>query len=139
MDQNIQSRPVQVPAFRAPTGMETEQRPWGSFTVLCEVPGIKVKLIEVKPGHRLSLQYHHHRSEYWVCVAGCASAVIGEREVVLETMHTAVIPIGAVHRLGNPGHERVLIVEVQQGEVLDEDDIVRLEDDYHRAGHRPSL
>ncbi len=134
MEQDIQGRTAPVPAFRPSPGMETEQRPWGSFTVLCEAPGIKVKLIEVKPGHRLSLQYHHYRSEYWVCVAGRASAVIGEREAVLDAIHTAVIPMGTVHRLGNPGHERVLIVEVQQGEVLEEDDIVRLEDDYHRAG-----
>lgn len=110
-----------------------EQRPWGSWTVLYEAEGVKVKLIEVLPGHRLSLQYHHYRSELWVCVGGRADAVIGERRLQLALHDTAVIPAGEIHRLGNSGCDPLFIVEVQQGETLDEEDIVRLEDDYHRA------
>jgi len=121
------------PPLPAPTPtVSTEQRPWGSWTVLYEAEGIKVKLIEVRPGHRLSLQYHHYRSELWVCVGGRANAVIGDRTLELALHDTAVIPAGEIHRLGNSGRDSVFIVETQQGEVLSEEDIVRLEDDYHR-------
>jgi len=115
---------------------EAVERPWGSWTVLHEAPGIKVKLIEVHPGHRLSLQYHHHRSELWTCVSGRATAQIGDTTVDLDPRCSAEIPLGSVHRLGNLGTEPLFIVEVQQGAILEEDDIVRLEDDYHRANPR---
>lgn len=113
--------------------IRSETRPWGSWTVLHEGEGFKVKLIEVRPGQRLSLQYHHQRSEVWVGVAGRASATIDGRSFDLVAQQTATIPRLAVHRLGNPGKETVLIVEIQQGEYLGEDDIVRLEDDYQRV------
>jgi mannose-6-phosphate isomerase len=112
---------------------QSEERPWGRWTILYEAPGVKVKLIEVLPGHRLSLQYHRHRSEHWVCVAGTADAVIGDVSLTLRPMRSAVIGIGTIHRLGNSGPEPVAIIEVQKGDDLREEDIVRLEDDYHRA------
>ena len=116
-----------------PDDLETEQRPWGRWTVLYSTPGIKVKLIEVYPGHRLSLQYHHHRSELWVCVAGQATARIGDHTQTLNPLGSARIPVGTVHRLGNDGHTPAFIVEIQEGDRLAEEDIVRLEDDYQRA------
>ncbi|MGE5624329.1 MAG: phosphomannose isomerase type II C-terminal cupin domain [Bacillota bacterium] len=131
LDLNIASKAHPAPtALTAP--VEPVTRPWGSWTVLYEAEGVKVKLIEVHPGHRLSLQYHRHRSEYWVCVAGRADAVIGGCAVELGLHDSAFIPAGDAHRLGNSGPVPVCIVEVQKGDVLSEDDIVRLEDDYHR-------
>ncbi len=118
------------------TSLETADRPWGRWTVLTEGGGYKVKLIEVWPGHRLSLQFHHHRSEHWVVVSGRARVVIGDRTVEATPLESMVIPVGAVHRLENPGADPLVVVEVQQGEILSEEDIVRLEDDYHRADAR---
>jgi len=123
-----------LPSNYADTTLKSERRPWGSWSVLYEGEGMKVKLIEVDPGQRLSLQYHRHRSELWICVSGRALAVVGESEFHLGPRDTATIPAGTVHRLGNPGEEPMSIVEVQQGELLSEEDIVRLEDDYQRAG-----
>ena len=118
---------------RPPETLEMETRPWGRWTVLREAPGMKVKLIEVLPGHRLSLQYHHHRSELWICVAGSATARVGDHELPLGLMDSVRIPVGTVHRLGNAGRVPACIVEIQEGDLLVEEDIVRLEDDYHRA------
>lgn len=116
---------------------ESEERPWGSWMLLYEAEGIKVKLIEVLPGHRLSLQYHHHRSEYWTCISGRANAQIGDNVVEMEPRSSVEIPLGMLHRLGNLGTEPVLIVEVQRGRILREDDIVRISDDYHRVPANP--
>lgn len=120
-----------------PSG-EGERRPWGRWCVLGAGPGFKVKLLEVAAGHRLSLQYHRHRSETWVVVAGCADAVVGDARVALPCGAVQEIPTGAVHRLGNPGPAPLLVVEVQRGEQLEEDDIVRLADDYRRGTPRAS-
>lgn len=114
-----------------------ETRPWGSWTVLTEAPGYRVKLIEVLPSHRLSLQYHHHRSEHWVVVAGKARIVIGEKRYDMNLMQSVLIPARTIHRIENPYSDPLQIVEVQRGDRLDEDDTVRLEDDYqciHLAG-----
>jgi mannose-6-phosphate isomerase len=116
---------------------ESDERPWGSWMLLYEAEGIKVKLIEVQPGHRLSLQYHHHRSEHWTCISGHANAQIGDNVVEMEPRSSVEIPLGMLHRLGNLGAEPVLIVEVQRGRILREDDIVRVEDDYHRIRPQP--
>ena len=109
------------------------ERPWGSWTVLKEGVGYKVKIIEVWPGHRLSLQYHHHRTEHWVVVSGQARVVLGKEVLELEPLESIVIPEGAIHRLENPYSQPLMIVELQKGELLSEEDIVRLEDDYQRA------
>lgn len=114
---------------------QVAERPWGSWAVLKEGAGYKVKLIEVSPGHRLSLQFHQHRSEHWVVIEGKARVVIGNQALELTPFESAIIPVGAVHRLENPWGEPLIIVEIQKGEILREDDIVRLEDDYHRLVH----
>lgn len=111
----------------------TAERPWGRWTVLHERFGYKVKLIEVWPGHRLSLQFHQHRTEHWVVVSGRARALVGEKVFELAPFESTVIPVGTVHRLENPWAHPLVMVEVQKGELLSEEDIVRLEDDYARA------
>ncbi len=111
----------------------TAHRPWGTYTVLEEGAGFKIKRIEVKPGQRLSLQAHHHRSEHWVVVSGTAKVVNGEREILLSTNQSTYIPCGFRHRLENPGILPLVLIEVQSGEYLGEDDIVRFEDIYGRG------
>ncbi|MCL2935596.1 MAG: phosphomannose isomerase type II C-terminal cupin domain [Trichodesmium sp. St16_bin2-tuft] len=111
----------------------TTQRPWGSFTVLEEAPGYKIKRIEVKPGHRLSLQVHYHRSEHWVVVSGTAKVTCGDKEEILQNNQSTYVPQCTSHRLENPGFIPLVLIEVQSGEYLGEDDIVRFQDDYARA------
>ncbi len=115
---------------------QTASRPWGTWTVLREGMGYKVKLIEVWSGHRLSLQFHHYRSEHWVVVSGRARVMLDDQVLELAPFESAVVPVGAVHRLENPWSDPLVIVEVQKGEILSEEDIVRLEDDYERADAR---
>jgi mannose-6-phosphate isomerase len=110
----------------------TELRPWGSFTILEEGPGHKIKRIEVKPGHRLSLQMHYHRSEHWIVVCGTAMVTCDDREEILHSNQSTYVPACTKHRLQNPGVIPLVIIEVQNGEYLGEDDIVRFEDDYAR-------
>lgn len=111
----------------------TELRPWGSFTVLEEGKGYKIKRIEVKPGHRLSLQMHHHRSEHWIVVSGTARVTCGEQEILLTTNQSTYVPPCTSHRLENSGVIPLILIEVQNGEYLGEDDIIRFQDDYSRA------
>ena len=107
-------------------------RPWGTYETLITDKGYKIKRIIVKPGKRLSLQKHFHRSEHWVVVNGIAEVTKGDEVFLLRPNESTYIPIGVVHRLANPGKIPLEIVEVQVGEYLSEDDIVRLEDDYGR-------
>jgi mannose-6-phosphate isomerase len=111
----------------------TELRPWGSFTILEEGKGYKIKRIDVKPGHRLSLQMHHHRSEHWIVVAGTAKVECGDATIVLGSNQSTYVPQCTTHRLENPGVIPLILIEVQNGEYLGEDDIVRFQDDYSRA------
>ena len=111
-----------------------EQRPWGSYLVLNEGVGFKVKSVEVLPRKKLSLQRHKLRSEHWVVVRGKAKVTVGEEVKYLEENQSTYIPKGSVHRLENPRDELLKIIEVQCGEYLEEDDIERLEDDYGREG-----
>ncbi|QWV94322.1 phosphomannose isomerase type II C-terminal cupin domain [Geomonas oryzisoli] len=113
--------------------MERGERPWGTYTVLDEHNGYKIKRIEVLPGQRLSLQMHHHRSEHWIVVSGTAKVTCGEIVKIVNINESTFIPIGSTHRLENPGVIPLVIIEVQSGEYLGEDDIVRFQDDYHRA------
>ena len=110
----------------------TVYRPWGSFTVLEEGPRFKIKRIVVKPGASLSLQMHHHRSEHWVVISGMAKVVNAERELMVRPDESTYIRAGAVHRLTNPGAIDCVMIEVQTGDYVGEDDIVRLEDKYGR-------
>lgn len=111
----------------------TVARPWGSYTVLEEGQRFKIKRIEVKPGGSLSLQMHHHRSEHWIVVSGMARVVNGEREIFVSTNESTYIPAGHAHRLENPGVLDLVMIEVQSGEYLGEDDIVRFQDHYGRC------
>jgi mannose-6-phosphate isomerase len=109
-----------------------EERPWGKYEVLLEEDTYKVKRIIVKPGQRLSLQYHEHRSEVWVVVDGKAIITCGKDEIPVEKGQFVSIPEGTRHRIENPEKRDLVFVEVQNGNYLGEDDIVRLEDDYKR-------
>ncbi|MBC7860120.1 MAG: mannose-1-phosphate guanylyltransferase/mannose-6-phosphate isomerase [Burkholderiaceae bacterium] len=111
----------------------TVARPWGTYTVLEEGAGFKIKRIEVKPGASLSLQMHHHRSEHWIVVSGMARVVNGDNEFLVDTNESTYIPAGHKHRLENPGLLNLVMIEVQSGAYLGEDDIVRFEDEYGRV------
>lgn len=112
---------------------KTVQRPWGTYTVLEEAPGFKIKRIEVLPGAQLSLQMHNHRAEHWVVVSGTALVVNGEEEMTLGVSQSTYIPTGNKHRLSNPAEDLLVMIEVQTGAYLGEDDIIRFDDIYGRA------
>lgn len=112
---------------------KTVIRPWGSYTVLEEGPGFKMKRIEVKPGGCLSLQMHNHRSEHWIVVKGEAVVVNGASELTVKHNESTYIPAGHKHRLENRTQDDLVMIEVQCGVYLGEDDIVRFEDNYGRA------
>ena len=114
------------------TAHAEEQRPWGSFRVLHEGPGFKVKEIMVAPGGRLSLQSHEHRAEHWVVVAGAARVTVDEAVLTLAPNQSVHVPLGARHRMENPGEVPMRLIEVQCGDYLGEDDIIRYEDIYGR-------
>lgn len=116
----------------------TVQRPWGSFTVLESGPGFKIKRIEVRPGGRLSLQRHKHRSEHWVVISGEATVTAETSVSTLRANESTYIPIGSRHRLENLGSEVLQIIEVQVGSYVGEDDIERFEDQYGRVKQAPS-
>jgi mannose-1-phosphate guanylyltransferase/mannose-6-phosphate isomerase len=118
----------------------TVHRPWGSYTILEEGDRYKIKRIVVNPGAKLSHQLHHHRSEHWVVVSGTARVTNGDKEYDVHTNESTYIPMSTKHRLENPGRVPLQIIEVQNGEYLGEDDIVRFDDDYKRhenAGRSP--
>lgn len=111
----------------------TVARPWGTYTVLEEGRNFKIKRIVVKPGAALSLQLHHHRSEHWIVVQGMAKVSNGERVLYVKVNESTYIPAGHKHRLENPGLLDLVMIEVQSGEYLGEDDIVRFADQYGRS------
>ena len=112
---------------------KTVVRPWGTYTVLEAGLGFKMKRIEVRPGGRLSLQMHHHRSEHWVVVSGEATVVNGEEVLTIKANESTYIPAGHQHRLENKTDNELILIEVQCGAYLGEDDIVRYEDKYGRT------
>jgi mannose-6-phosphate isomerase len=109
-----------------------DERPWGSFTVLDEGSTYKVKRIEVLSQKRLSYQKHTRRAEHWMVVEGVASVTLDGREYILSAGETIDIPIGSAHRIGNPGTDKLVFIEIQRGSYLGEDDIQRLQDDFGR-------
>jgi mannose-6-phosphate isomerase len=111
---------------------EFDERPWGRYQVLEEGPGFKVKRLEVKPGARLSLQRHMRRGEHWVVVRGVADVVCGDNKLQVNEGEHIHIPPATNHRVGNSGSTLLTIIEIQLGDYLGEDDIVRLQDDYQR-------
>jgi mannose-1-phosphate guanylyltransferase len=110
----------------------TAYRPWGAYTVLEEKAGFKMKRITVKPGRRLSLQKHYHRSEHWIVVSGSALVTKGDKEYFVKPNESIYISMGEEHRVENKGKVDLIFLEIQVGEYLGEDDIVRIDDDYER-------
>jgi len=110
----------------------TAHRPWGTYTVLEDTLGYKIKRIEVKPGKRLSLQKHFHRNEHWIVVSGTATVTIGDVTRLIRPNESTYIKMGEMHRLENQGKIPVVLIEAQVGEYTGEDDIVRIEDDFKR-------
>jgi mannose-1-phosphate guanylyltransferase/mannose-6-phosphate isomerase len=108
-------------------------RPWGWYDSIDHGPRFQVKRIMVKPKASLSLQMHHHRAEHWIVVSGTAEVTCGDKVVMLTENQSTYIPLGAVHRLVNPGNIPLEIIEVQSGSYLGEDDIVRFQDHYGRS------
>ena len=107
-------------------------RPWGSYESLIVSDRFQVKRIVVNPGEKLSLQKHFHRAEHWIVVAGTAEVTRGDDMLMLSEDQSTYIPLGTKHRLANPGHIPLELIEVQSGSYLGEDDIVRFEDVYGR-------
>jgi mannose-6-phosphate isomerase-like protein (cupin superfamily) len=112
---------------------ERDTRPWGTWEVVATGDGHVVKRIMVAPGARLSLQRHRHREEHWVVVTGRAHVTIDDRSFPCAMGDHVHVPCGAVHRIANPGAEPLVVIEVQQGTLLDENDIERIEDDFGRV------
>jgi mannose-6-phosphate isomerase len=125
-DQSRKSRPSRPEANRE------DRRPWGYYEILADFPDHKVKRIVVYPGKRLSLQRHAHRSEQWTVVKGSPIVVVDEQELRLLQGESVHIPVGARHRIWNPGEDDVVFIEVQTGTYFGEDDIERFEDDFGR-------
>ncbi|MFH1725956.1 MAG: phosphomannose isomerase type II C-terminal cupin domain [Elusimicrobiota bacterium] len=118
--------------FSDDAGAQTDSRPWGRYEILLEEPDYKVKRITVLPGKRLSYQKHAKRREQWTVVRGKALVTLDGQEIPLLPGESVKIPLGAAHRVENPGGEDMVFIEVQTGSYFGEDDIVRLEDDYGR-------
>ena len=116
-----------------PTVPQTVNRPWGTYSVLESTDRYKMKRIVVRPGERLSLQKHLHRSEHWVVVSGTATVTVGDKVFYVRPNESTYIPSGTIHRLQNEGRLPLVIVEVQVGEYTGEDDIIRVQDDYKRS------
>jgi mannose-6-phosphate isomerase-like protein (cupin superfamily) len=114
----------------------TVERPWGRYTVMEGGPGYKVKKVVVDPGRRLSLQLHHRRAEHWVVVQGQPRVTIGQEVKTVASNESVYVPVKTPHRLENPGGEPLVLIEVQTGGYLEEDDIVRLEDDFWRVSSK---
>ncbi len=111
-------------------------RPWGNYRILFQEPGVWVKRVEVSSKSRLSLQKHAHRSEKWIVVTGAGMAVVNELEIHVEAGVVVDVPLGAIHRIGNTGKEKLIFIEVACGDYLNEDDIIRLQDDYNRISYQ---
>ena len=112
--------------------MEHDVRPWGEYWVLEDAETYKVKRIQVNPGGRLSLQYHHKRAEVWTIVSGVGTITIDKDIRDFGVGEVVQIPLGAVHRIENRTQEAIVFIAVQYGTYFGEDDIVRIEDDYNR-------
>jgi mannose-1-phosphate guanylyltransferase/mannose-1-phosphate guanylyltransferase/mannose-6-phosphate isomerase len=110
-----------------------DHRPWGWFESLAKGERFQVKRICVKPGAALSLQSHNHRSEHWIVVEGTAKVTIDENVEIITEGQSVYVPLGAIHRMENPGKLPMLLIEVQIGSYLGEDDIIRYEDIYSRS------
>jgi mannose-1-phosphate guanylyltransferase len=129
----LKQRHIDSAQYQSTVLPSSVNRPWGTYTTLKEEGGYKVKRITVRPGESLSLQYHHHRAEHWTVVRGHGIVQIGEVEYPTGPGEYRYIPLKEHHRLTNKGEEELVLIEVQVGDYLGEDDIVRLQDNYGRA------
>ena len=120
-------------AAKQATAFPKEHRPWGWFESLVVGDRFQVKRIHVHPGAALSLQSHHHRSEHWIVVEGTAKVMVDDAVQLVTENQSVYIPLGAVHRMENPGKVPMVLIEVQTGSYLGEDDIIRYEDIYARG------
>jgi mannose-6-phosphate isomerase len=109
-----------------------EQKPWGYYEVLLDTENTKVKRITVNPGGKLSYQYHHKRSEYWIVIEGMAGVIVNDHNKTVKAGDSIYIPVGTKHRVSNEGEKDLIFIEVQTGEYFGEDDIIRIEDLYNR-------
>jgi mannose-6-phosphate isomerase-like protein (cupin superfamily) len=126
MTRELEDQPVETsPLF--------DRRPWGTFTVLDEGGNYKVKRIEVLARKRLSYQKHARRAEHWMVVKGLGKVTLNDQVIMVNIGETVDIPIGTAHRIENPGDELLVFIEIQRGDYLGEDDIVRLQDDFNRV------
>ncbi|NLJ49496.1 MAG: cupin domain-containing protein [Candidatus Atribacteria bacterium] len=117
-------------AQKEPTQIE---KPWGYYVIIDQGPHYKVKKIVVYPGYRLSLQMHYHRNEYWLVVKGEALVTVGEQTFFLDPNQSTYIPMQTFHRVENRSNEPLEIIEVQNGNCISEEDIIRIEDDFNRS------
>ena len=115
------------------TAFEEFLRPWGKYQKFYQEDGVWVKRVEVNPKKRLSLQKHQYRSEKWIVVHGQGLVIINEEEIPVGPGTVVDVPLGAVHRIGNPYEQPLVFIEVACGEYLGEDDIIRIQDDYTRS------
>lgn len=123
MSQHVESSP----SIAEPRTLKRRVRPWGTVTLLEESQRYRINRIELLPGHHISTQMHHHRSEHWIVVSGTAKVTCGEEEKLLYQKQSTYVPMGVPHRVENPGVIPLVMIEVQNGEYLGEDDIVRFE------------
>lgn len=112
--------------------LEESERPWGKYQKFYQEDGVWVKRVEVNPKSRLSLQKHQYRSEKWIIVSGQGLAIVDDQEIPVKPDVVVDIPLGAVHRIGNTGKGQLVFIEVACGKYLEEDDIIRVQDDYVR-------
>lgn len=124
-----QHAPDPVSATSLPDAELMRIRAWGTVTLLEEGKRYRINRIEIEPGHHISTQMHYHRSEHWVVVAGTAKVICNEEEKILTQKQSTYVPMGTPHRVENPGVIPLVMIEVQNGEYLGEDDIVRFEED----------
>lgn len=113
--------------------MNFEERPWGNYRILHKEKGIQVKRIELNPGARFSLQKHVHRAEKWTVTSGIGIVTLGSNEIQVQRGSLIDVPLGEIHRMQNTGAQPLVFIEVQFGDYLEEDDIIRLQDDFGRA------
>lgn len=109
----------------SPEDAKTRIRPWGKVTILEEAERYRINRIEVKPGHYISTQMHYHRSEHWIVVSGTAKVICDGKETLLKQRESTYVPMSMAHRVENPGVIPLVMIEVQNGEYLGEDDIIR--------------
>lgn len=112
----------------SPSVGNTRTPPWGKVTMLEEGPRYRINRIEIKPGHHISTQMHYHRSEHWIVVAGTARVIFGDKETMLLPKQSTYVPMNTPHRVENPGVILLVLIEVQNGEYLGDDDIIRFGD-----------